>query len=152
MTMTRVERRWLSVVLSSFIDPGAGGFTLALGEVDFVAGATRMYNASGALAQVGMRASLLVVMLSPLFMLGRLSSFASLAPADRSALLARFCGSDSMLLRGMGMLLKLAASMSIFRVASARARTNHERRAPVASAPTRIALPIFGITATAEAA
>jgi hypothetical protein len=150
MTMTRVERRWLSVVLSSFIDPGAGGFTLAPGEVDFVAWATRMYNASSAIAQVGMRASLLAVMLSPLFMLGRLTSFAALVPADRSALLARFCGSDFILLRGMGMLLKLAASMAIFRVASARARTNHERRAAVVSAPTRLALPIFA--ATAEAA
>ncbi len=149
MTMTRVEHRWLSVVLSSFIDPGAGGFTLAPGEVDFVAGATRMYNASSPIAQLGMRASLLVVMLSPLFMLGRLTSFASLAPADRSALLARFCGNDFILLRGMGMLLKLAASMSIFRVASARARTNHERRVSVAPVPTRVALPIFAPTAEA---
>lgn len=150
MTMTGVERRWLSVVLSSFIDPDAGGFTLAPGEVDFVAGATRMYDASCAIARFGMRASLLVVMLSPLFMLGRLTSFGSLAPSERSAVLARFVGNDFILLRGMGMLLKLAASMSIFRVASARARTNHERRAPVIQVPTRVALPV--LVATSEAA
>lgn len=150
MTMTGTERRWLTVVLSSFVDPGAGGFTLAEGEVDFVAGATRMYDASCGLARVGMRASLLVVMLSPLFMLGRVASFASLAPAERSALLARFCGNDFILLRGMGMLLKLAASMSIFRVASARARTNHERRAPVLTVTPRVSLPLL-VTASEAA-
>lgn len=144
MNLTGVERRWLSIVLPSFLDPTAGGFALAPGEVDFARNATVMYDASSVLARVGMRASLLVVMLSPLFLLGRLASFASLGPTERAELLGRICAHRVFVLRGIGVLLKLTASMAMFRVATARARTHHDRR-PVVSMPPRprVALPML---------
>jgi hypothetical protein len=151
MTMTRVERRWLSIVLPSFLDPTAGGFRLSPGEVDFAAGGSAMYAASSALGRLGMRASLLMVMLSPLFILGRAASFASLGPSQRSEVLARICTHRLFVLRGMGVLLKLASSMAMFRVASARARTNHDRRPSVAPARLRVALPVLHQPATVAA-
>jgi hypothetical protein len=141
--MTGVERRWLSIVLPSFLDPTAGGLGLRPGEVDFVRGALAMYAASSPLAQFGMRASLVVAMLSPLFILGRVASFAALAPAERSDVLARVCAHRIFVLRGIGVLLKLTASMAMFRVGSVRARTNHDRRPAPAPARVRVALPVL---------
>jgi hypothetical protein len=143
MSMTGVERHWLSIVLPSFLDPTAGGLGLRAGEVDFVRGALAMYAASGPFGQIGMRAALVIAMLSPVFILGRLASFATLAPAERSDVLARVCSHRSFVLRGVGVLLKLAASMSMFRVASVRLRTNHDRRPVVAPSRMRVALPLL---------
>ncbi|MDO9017035.1 MAG: hypothetical protein Q8S73_32935 [Deltaproteobacteria bacterium] len=151
MTMTAIERRWLSVVLPSFLDPTAGGFGLDPGEVDFERGALTMYGASSLLGRVGMRASLLFVMLSPLFILGRVVSFASLGYTERSALLARICAHRHFALRGMGVLLKLAASMAMFRVASVRNRTNHDRAPMAVPARRRVTLPLRLIPSTGAA-
>lgn len=150
MTMTGVERRWLSIVLSSFLDPTAPGFALDRGEVDFVAGATKMYDASSPLARVGMRLSLLAAMLSPLFILGRLAPLSALPASERAMVLSRFSSHRVFLLRGMGILLKLAASMAMFRVGTARARTNHERR-DLAANPRRFALPLLRPTVAVAA-
>ena len=151
MTMTGVERRWLSIVLPSFLDSSAGGFGLEPGEVDFVHGALTMYAASSLPARLCMRVAVLAAMLSPLFILGRLSSFARLDPTERSAVLARICGHRLFVLRGIGVLLKLAASMAMFRVASVRARTNHDRRPSAPPTRLRVALPLLLIPATEAA-
>lgn len=142
MTMTGVERRWLALVLPSFLDPTAGGFGVEPGEVDFVHGALTMYGASSPLGRLGMRAALLAAMLSPLFLLGRFTSFAALDPTERAAALARLCGHRLYALRGLGILLKLAASLAMFRVASVRGRTNHDRRPSAAAPRRRVALPL----------
>lgn len=136
MTMTGVERRWISVVLPSFLDPSAGGLGLEPGEVDFVDGALTIYAASSPPARLGMRVALLAVMLSPLFIVGRLTSFARLDATERSAVLARICGHRLFVLRGIGVWLKLAASMAMFRVGSVRARSNHD--CPTGAPPTRL--------------
>lgn len=151
MSMTSIERRWLSIVLPSFLDPAARGFTLEPGEVDFVAGATRMYEASSIQGRFGMRLAVLFAMLSPVFILGRPRVLSGLSRPDRAAVLASVCSHRLFIFRGLGILLKLAASMAMFRVASARARTNYERRDNVVSVPLRFALPVIA-TAHHEAA
>ncbi|MDB4929564.1 MAG: hypothetical protein JWM10_2048 [Myxococcaceae bacterium] len=143
MPMTGVERHWLSIVLPSFLDPTAAGLGVRAGEVDFVRGALAMYAATSPLAQIGMRAALVVAMLSPVFILGRFVTFTALGPAERSDVLARVCSHRVFVLRGIGVLLKLTASMAMFRVASVRARTNHDRRPAPAPARVRVALPVL---------
>lgn len=143
MTMTGVERHWLSIVLPSFIDPAAGGFGLRPGEVDFVRGAQTMYDASSPMGRIGMRAALLVAMLSPVLLLGRLRSFAALDSTERAAVLARICSHRLYMLRGLGVLLKLAASMAMFRVASVRGRTHYDHRAVAQPVRARVALPLL---------
>lgn len=151
MTLTGVERRWLSIILPSFIDPTAGGLGLQPGEVDFVRGAMTMYEASSPIAQLGMRAALLMAMLSPLFLLGRLRSFAALTPTERSALLARICAHRLFVLRGFGVLLKLAASMAMFRVASVRRRTHYDHPQGAPTPRARVALPVLMVASTEAA-
>lgn len=151
MTMTGVERRWLSIVLPSFIDPTAKGFGLEPGEVDFVRGAVTMYRASSTLARLGMRIAVLTAMLSPLFILGRLTSFASLDATTRAEVLAKICGHRMFMLRGVGVLLKLVASLSMFRVPSVRDRTHDDRRPTASPARARVALPMLLIPSTEAA-
>ena len=151
MNLTRTERRWLSVVLPSFLDPTAGGLGLRPGEVDFVHGALTMYGASSALGRLGMRVALVVAMLSPVFLFGRFVSLAALGPAERSAALERICTHRLFALRGLGVLLKLAASMAMFRVATVRARSNHDRRPSLPPIRLRVALPTLPLPATEAA-
>ena len=143
MRFTALERYALTLVLGSFIDPAAEGFTLAPGEVDLFDGAMIMYRSSALPARLGMRVVPLLLLLAPLYVQGRFALLGSLPLAERAALLGAMAGSPVFAFRGMTVLMKLAASMAMFRVASVRAKTGFDRpRRPAGTLVTLAVRPL----------
>ena len=87
--MTRWEQVWASEVLNAFTVEGAPGLNVLPGEVDYVGAFSRMRRGSTALASVGLRVALWMVILAPLWLLGRVGTFSALALRDRTELLSR---------------------------------------------------------------
>ena len=147
MKYSAIERRVLTLVLGSYVDPSAPGFTVDPGEVDLFAGAMIMYRASALPARIGMRVVPWLLMLAPLFVHGRLALLSSLPATERAALLAKMAQSGSFAQRGMAVLMKLTLSMALFRAPSLRAKTGFDRPRRSASA----SLPLLPV-ASQEAA
>ncbi|MEZ4410465.1 MAG: hypothetical protein R3A52_28895 [Polyangiales bacterium] len=145
MSFTGFEKRWIEAILSTFVSDAAGDGALAVreGEVDWAGSATKMTDAACGKGRFGFRAALWIVSLAPLFVIGRPALFASLEADDRRRVLAAVVKSPYLLFRGLGVFLKLAASMALFGVASVRAQTNYERTKSWPTAPVkRGALPV----------
>jgi hypothetical protein len=124
--MTRWEQGWASEVLNAFTLEGAPGLNVAPGEVDYVGTFSRMRRGSTALAALGLRLALWMVVLAPLWFLGRVGTFSALALRDRTELLARLLSHHSFVVRELTLLLKLSAAMALLGTASVRARTQYD--------------------------
>ena len=129
--MTRWEQAWASEVLNAFTVEGAPGLNVSPGEVDYVGAFSRMRRGSTALASLGLRLALWMVVLAPLWLLGRVGTFSALALRDRTELLSRLLSHSSFIVRELTLLLKLSAAMALLGTASVRARTQYdEPRSP----------------------
>jgi len=130
--MTRWEQAWASDVLKAFTLDGAPGLNVAPGEVDYLGAFSRMRRGSTALAAFGLRIALWMVILAPLWLLGRIGTFSALAVRERTELLAHLLSHRSFVVRELALLLKLTAAMALLGTASVRARTQYDdTRAPV---------------------
>jgi len=139
--MAFIEERWGPVVLSSFM-AGPGGFSVAPGEVDWLAGTRRFMGAASDKANLGLRVALAFAMWAPLWMSFRFASLAGVPPEDRARFMERLLAHPIFFVRELTLLLKLVACLAIFRSSAARARTDYDRpdRAepePVESTGTR---------------
>lgn len=124
--MIAVEQRWTRLVLSSFAGSSAG-FTVREDEVDYLAGAQRFMSAASEKACLGLRLAVVLVMTAPLWLWGRFTSLASLAPEERSRLMDELSHHRFFPVRELCLLLKLVACMAIFRSPAARARSGFDR-------------------------
>ena len=134
MTFFSFERRWLRAVLDAILPSGAHP-RLDLGARDlpldrFV---DDLLQRAPMLAVLGVRASLWVITLAPLFR-GRLRLFPSLAAAEQIALLEALAQSRIHLLREVPVLLKTLACLGYCGLPEVQRRVGIE---PVASAPPR---------------
>lgn len=125
MGFTAFEYRWIAAILPSFLG-AEGALAVREGEVDYVAAMEAMESHGTAAARLGMHAALLLVMLSPAWMLGRAQTFDELPPAMRVDVIARMTSHRTYLVRGLTTLLKLNVTLAIMRAPTVRARTGYD--------------------------
>lgn len=113
------ERRWLDALLAAMIPPSAA--RPGLGDLDLAPFHAELGAAAPPLLRLGVRTATWVLTFAPPLLVGRLTLFGGLSPADRDRLLVRAYGSRSFLLRQLALTVKLAASFGYFRDPRARA-------------------------------
>ena len=112
MTLFGFERRMLLVIFETVVPSGVNpNFPKGARDVpmdrflrDLLAHAPMHFC-------LGLRACLWIVMLAPLFVFGRLATFASLEPEERLVLLRRFAASPNYVIREMPLLFKTVACL-----------------------------------------
>ncbi len=122
------ERRWIAVTLASFAPPGGEGLSPEPGEIDWVDAADTMISRSTFGARVGYRVALWLVALSPMWFLSRAIPFGSLPITERSEILAELLRHRHLVVRGLALMLKLTATLAMFRSPTLRSRSNYDRR------------------------
>src|ERR1041384_1600454 len=112
MTLASFEKRWLLVIFETVVPSGANE-RMPLGARD--APMDRFIDDLLAHAPLhfclGLRACIWILTLSPIFVLGRLGTFASLDSGERLQLLRRFSASPNYVLREMPLLFKTVACL-----------------------------------------
>jgi hypothetical protein len=127
MKLSSIERSLAPIVLGSFAPLTApGGFAIAPGEVDWIGGLDRFLSAASDKARLGIVVAMTLFFFSPIFTLGRLCTLAGATATERALAMERLLSHRILLVREMGLLVKLVACMAMFRVASLRARTNYD--------------------------
>ncbi len=150
LAVGRVERAWASAVLPSFAGGASEVFSAPAEDVDYVAAYARFVGSAAPKARLGVRVALLLVMTSPLWLAGRLRSFAALELEERSALLERLSSHRLFFVRELCLLVKLVACMAIFRSPALRARSGYDgAKAGRASSSARRALPVLAAASAA---
>ena len=85
MKLTRLERSWLPVLFSAFVDPDADGVAATHEAVRFEEAVATILRAASFKGALGWRVGALVLMLSPLLLAGRFAvsseDIAAVAPA-----------------------------------------------------------------------
>ena len=112
MNLHGFEKRWLLAIFETVVPSGANE-RLPVGARDapmdrFV---DDLLAHAPAHFSLGLRACIWVLSLSPLFVLGRFGTFASLEPVERIALLKRFSESPNYVIREMPLLFKTVACL-----------------------------------------
>jgi hypothetical protein len=126
--MLSFERKWAERVLEAFAPPGPNDrFAPSPGQVQYGASLLAMNRASNRFASVGMRLAVWAVFFAPVWLFGRLATFASLDIEQRAEILDRMLAHRFYLVREMVLLLKLAACMAIFALPDLRARSGYDR-------------------------
>ena len=144
MSFLAFERRWIETILPGFVSGPAesGGLTVAPGEADWSGAAAVMYQHSNGRAKVGFRLAVWAVYFAPLWMGAGATTLAGLAPEDRAALLDRMARHDAFVVRGMTLMLKLAAGLAMFANPAVRARSGYDRTTDRFD-PARRGLPVW---------
>jgi hypothetical protein len=126
--MTAIERRWTSLVLSSFTGSDEG--FRADSDTDWFYSA-KTFSANGSeKAALGLRVAVLLAYTAPMWMWGRMKTLAALDRAERSRCLHEMLAHRVFFVRELCLLLKLIACMAIFRSNEARARSGYDRKEP----------------------
>lgn len=146
MKLSRLERSWLPVLFSAFVDPDAPGVTATHDEVEFERVIGTILRAASFKGALGWRVGALLLMLSPLLLTGRFASLAGVSVTERGALAAKAITHRFLLIRGLSMFVKVTVGMALMRVASVRASTHYDRRPEHrADAPRPRALPVVNV-------
>jgi hypothetical protein len=153
--MTRWEHIWAVEVLAAFA-PASTATRISIstdssltpheGEVDYLRVYRRLLAGSTPLAALGLRFALLMVVLAPIWLLGRFMTFSTLARAERTELLSRLLRHTSLVVRELSLLLKFAAAVALLGTPSVRERSGYDAppaTAHVALESVRRALPVF---------
>jgi len=123
MTLFGFERNWLLVIFETVVPSGADA-RMPEGAKD--APMDRFVDDLMASAPLhfclGLRACIWILTLSPVFVLGRFATFASLAPESRLALLRRFSASPNYVIREMPLLFKTVACLGFCGLPNVQAR------------------------------
>ena len=126
--MLAFERTWAVSVLEGFAPSGGPGLSPEADEVDYLGALQKMMRASTGRAAFGLRVAVWIVALAPMWMLGKVGTIRSLAPAGRAELLRRLLAHRFFLVRELTLLLKLGACMAIFARPSLRERSGYDRQ------------------------
>jgi hypothetical protein len=124
--MTPWEQQWALDVLAAFAPPASDGLSPLPGEVDYGSTFRRMQRGATPLASFGLRLALWMVVLSPLWLLGRFATFSRLALRERTELLARLLRHTSSGVRELSLLLKFTAAVALLGTPSVRARSGYD--------------------------
>ena len=147
--MAWIEDSWAPIVLSSFAGSGRG-FVVDAREVDYLAGTQRFMSAASEKANLGLRVAFAIAMTAPFWLTFRFRTLRTLAPEERSAIMARLLLHPIFFVRELTLLLKLVACLGIFRSAEALARTDYERPLPEATGTRNRALPVLGASGAVQ--
>lgn len=114
MTLFAFERRWLALIFATILpasdDPRFPQGADELGVERYIESLLRIAPGDFATA---LRVCTWLLMLSPLFVLGRIATLAGLAPAERAKLFERLSESNVYLIRELPMLFKTAACLGL---------------------------------------
>lgn len=111
--MTGLERRWLALVFEAILPDGVSPGFPGMRQVPLASFLDDFESAAPGRMLAGVRLALAFVFLgAPLVFLGRLRTFAGLAPEDRLELLKRLRASDVYVLRELPVLLKSVACLA----------------------------------------
>lgn len=141
MKLSRLERSWLPVIFSAFVDPDAEGVATTPDAVRFEQAIGTILHTASFKGALGWRVGALLLMLSPLLLRGRFATLAGVPLAERNELAAQAVTHPFFAIRGLCMFLKVTVGMTLFRDAEMRARSNYDRR-PEPHAKVR-ALPVI---------
>ncbi|MBI5515333.1 MAG: hypothetical protein HY909_16260 [Deltaproteobacteria bacterium] len=130
MTFTSVERRWITATMEAFAHEGAPGLSPRPGEVDWLGTVEAMYLASNPRGRLGVRLGVLFAGLAPLWTLTALCTLPGLPLGRRTELLSKLLYHRWFAVRGLVLLLKLAASFALLGVRAVRDRSGYDRAAP----------------------
>jgi hypothetical protein len=111
LRLLRFERRWLVAVFETVLPPGEPALPLGAAQAPLGRFVDDFLGRAPLTAVLGLRGALWLVMLAPLFVLGRPRTFLALAPADRIALLERLRRSDRYLVRESAVLFKIVGCL-----------------------------------------
>jgi hypothetical protein len=145
MTLSSFEKRWLLVVFETVVPSGASE-RMPIGARD--APMDRFIDDLLAHAPLhfclGLRACLWILALSPVFVLGRFGTFASLDDGERLALLRRFAASPNYVLREMPLLFKTVACLGFCGLPDVQSRLGIRPVDATAPEWARTRLPLVG--------
>ena len=155
--MMRWEQSWAIEVLAAFApsatDAAQADARLAPrdGEVDYLHAFRRMHAGSTPLAALGLRFALWMVVLAPVWLLGRFATFSELARAERTEVLGRLLRHGSFVVRELALLLKLTAAIALLGTPSVRERSGYDKPqvAAAVAREARRALPVLAAVPTA---
>jgi len=111
---TAFERRWRDALLAAVIPAPPDAERPGLGALDLASFWQSFAKAAPPLLGLGLRVAVWVLTLAPLFLLGKLRLFPSLAEPQKDRLLCRALGSRLYLLRQLVVSLKAVASFAYF--------------------------------------
>lgn len=110
--MLAFERRWLLRVFEAILPSGADDrLTLGAKDVPMDRFVDDLLVRAPGQVRLGLRLSLWVLVLSPLFVIGRFATFVGLEPADQLRVLDKIGQSDRYLIRELPLLFKTIACM-----------------------------------------
>ncbi|MFO0630870.1 MAG: hypothetical protein U0325_35305 [Polyangiales bacterium] len=143
MKLSRLERAWLPVLFSAFVDPDAPGVASTPDAVEFERVIATVLRAASFKGALGWRAGAAILMLAPMLLGGRLATLAGVAVAERNALAAKAITHRLLVIRGLSMFVKVTIGMALMRLPSVRAATHYDRRPDAPREPARPrALPV----------
>ncbi len=124
--MTGWERRALGSLVAAVL-PSPGSGIPAAADLDLGPFYREVAARFPPLARLGLRAAVIALTLGPLVFLGRLTTFARLAPDERERMLARVATSRHYLVRQLAQLVKTVACLGYLRVPSVRSALGLDR-------------------------
>jgi len=124
--MTRLERTWMTDIVSAFAPQGGEGLAPRPSEVDFVAVFQQMGRQATRKAAFGLRLAIWLVAFSPLLLGRGLRLFSHLRPIERSALLAQMLRHRVFAIRELTLLLKFVAAIALLGTESVRERSGYD--------------------------
>jgi hypothetical protein len=109
--LLRFERRWLVAIFETILPSGDPALPLGAADAPLGRFVDDLLASAPLPAVLGLRASLWLLMLAPLFVLGRPRSFLGLSSQARLALLERLRGSRHYLVRESALLFKIVGCL-----------------------------------------
>ncbi len=112
MSWWSFERRWLAAIWETILPSGTvGGLGLGAREVPLDSFLDELLSCAPTRVRVGARVCIWLLTFAPLFVIGRLALFPSLAPEDRLSLLEKLRASDVYLVRELPTLFKMLGAL-----------------------------------------
>jgi hypothetical protein len=116
MSLLRFEKRWADAAVRGIYPVREGArVNVPYERVDIGASFDETLEIVPFRAGVGLRIAIWMIALSPLFVIGRLATIASLAAADRDRVLSKLIASPTYLVRQITLLFKAFGALFVFR-------------------------------------
>jgi hypothetical protein len=136
------ELRWARDVLSAFAPVHGRGLCASAHEVDYGAVLVRMLGEVTPLAAVGLRLSIWLAALAPLWLWGKFTTISDLAAERRANLLGALLTHRAFAVRELALLLKLCAAIALLGSPAVRMRSGYDDAAATQpSSGVRIRIP-----------
>ncbi|MBK6810255.1 MAG: hypothetical protein IPL19_10530 [Sandaracinaceae bacterium] len=128
--MRAIERQWANAVLSGFLVgelPREQGAAPPLGDVDYSSGIASLIEHGNPIASAGVRVALATIVTAPLWHWGQRRTMVDMSPEERCAILAELVDHPLFAVRELAILMKIQASMALFKSPAMRAWSGYGR-------------------------